>query len=203
MLLILEVFQQTRGWQWMDGDQWCLRGRRGAVRHRPEVPISPSRPRWYRAECRKGARGEAMDGCYSCLNGTQQELCKRMWLRKEGSGRHLRVLVCWGGGACMPQHTACSSGCILHGQLAGICSLLHPWGSGESNSGCLAWLQAPLATFTFYFYFFKLDSFHFVCALQTRMYGHHVCAWYSWRSEERNRGPRTTVMDGCEPPCGC
>lgn len=37
----------------------------------------------------------------------------------------------------------------------------------------------------FYFYFFKLDLFHFVCALPTHMYGHHMCAWYSWRSEER------------------
>lgn len=39
--------------------------------------------------------------------------------------------------------------------------------------------------------------------LFTFMWVHCVHAWYQKRLEEGVGSPRTTVIDGSEPPCGC
>jgi hypothetical protein len=38
--------------------------------------------------------------------------------------------------------------------------------------------------------------------LAAYMYGHHLCAWHSWRSEEGVRSSATGVTDSCELPGG-
>lgn len=41
-----------------------------------------------------------------------------------------------------------------------------------------------------------------VLHVQVGMYVHHMYAWCLWRLKG-NLIPRTGIVDGCEPPCGC